>query len=724
MRCTPSLAAIGLWVCLPGIALTGYVWGAAPPARPEQPAAEVSVPLRQFGNKPVVDVKINGKGPFALFFDTGAQGSGLDLALAQELKLPVIGEALIASPGGKGISAKRVRLTVQIGTLIRADGRAVAWDRSRLYPDAKAPRGVLSARMFPGYLVTLDLSKKRLLLRKGELPKPDGATVFACDPKVPIPTIGITVAGLEVKVHLDSGAPRGLTLPLSLAERLPLEAKPVVVGRGKRVDREVVLYRARLRGDIRLGRHVLHNPVVHFDNALSEHGLVGNEILERHALTFDSANNRVRLADAAADAGIDERLTKKVDEYVRPYLDMHDFSGAILIARDGRVMVRKAYGMANFELGVANTPQTKFALASLTKTFTAAAVLHLRSEGRLKLTDPVSRFLPDYPRGDKITIEHLLGHRSGIPDYSKIPGFADTLRKPLSLAAAVDWFKNRPLEFTPGSRSSYSNLGYVLLAHLIEKITGQSYDSYLRRTIFDPLGMKSTGSASHVPLVKDRAAGYTIAASEDGIENVPWFDNSLKTGAGSLLSTVDDLYLWYRAIKDKKFFWNGNRLEAYGWGGRKWFNRTALTQDGAAPGVTAHISAYLFKEDMCLIILSNIDSGALSRMKMDLAALVFGEKYDVPTIRPRLVVRPELLNRYAGRYQFAEDTTFDVLVRGGHLYYRWGSESYPLMPLGDDLFFARDRFAYERLRFVTGTDGKVAHLLFGKDKLCKKIKAL
>ncbi len=417
----------------------------------------------------------------------------------------------------------------------------------------------------------------------------------------------------------------------------------------------------------------------------------------------------------------DEALTAKVDEYVRPYVEMRDFSGAILIAKEGRVLVRKAYGMANFELGVPNTPGTRFRIASLTKTFTAAAVLHLRDEGKLKLNDPVTKYLPDCLAWDKVTIQHLLTHRSGIPDYGRISGYADMSLKSLSLKEAVDWFKGQPLDFSPGNKSRYSNSGYVVLAHLIEKLSGRSYEQYLRKTIFEPLGMRSTGQARDDVLVKNRAAGYSIAPTEDRIENAPWSDISLKTGAGSLYSTVDDLYRWYRAVRDRKYFWEGRKLEAYGWGVRNWFKRTVLTQDGAAPGVAAHISGYLVKEDTCIIVLSNIDAGAIGQMKMGLAAIVFGEKYEKPTIRRPVMVPVDSLRVYVGRYQFSEDTTFDVLVRGGHLYYRWGSRGLPLTSLGGGEFFARDAFAYERLRFITNDAGKVTHILFGKDKVCKKV---
>jgi predicted aspartyl protease len=267
--------------------------------RQSKDSAGVDVPLQWLGNKIVVEAKVNGKGPYTFFFDTGAQGAVLDQGLAEELKLPVIGEGKIASPGGKGFPAKQVRFDLEIGDLKLPGMLAMSFDRSKLFPDPKSPRGVLSAKMFPGNLVTLDFARDRLVVRPGELPNPDGKTVFACNPAEPIPVIPITIAGKEVQVHIDTGAAGGISLPLSVAERLPLASKPVEVGRGKRVDRELVIFGATLNGQAKIGTLVLDNPKLRLEESKFERGILGNEILRRFELTFDSKNNRIRLVEAA-----------------------------------------------------------------------------------------------------------------------------------------------------------------------------------------------------------------------------------------------------------------------------------------------------------------------------------------------------------------------------------------------------------------------------------------
>jgi hypothetical protein len=259
------------------------------------PDSAVTLPMHWFGKKPVIEAKINGKGPYQFFFDTGAQGTVLGLDLVEELRLRVVGKGEVTSPGGKGIPSKEVRFGLEVGGLSVKDVSAFAFDRARLYRDPAAPKGVLSPRVFSGYLVIFDFPRERFLIRKGELPAADDVTIFECDRKQPIPAIPIDVAGRKVFAHVDTGAPGGLTLPLSMASQLPLAGKPTVIGRGRRVDREVVVYGAKLQGQIKLGRYALENPSVRFVEGPSSDGNIGSDILRRFALTFDAKNFRIGL---------------------------------------------------------------------------------------------------------------------------------------------------------------------------------------------------------------------------------------------------------------------------------------------------------------------------------------------------------------------------------------------------------------------------------------------
>src|SRR5262245_33568520 len=188
-------------------------------------------------------------------------------------------------------------------------------------------------------------------------------------------------------------------------------------------------------------------------------------------------------------------IAAKADELINAYVKQGKFCGSVLIAKGGTVLLNKGYGMANYELDVPNTPQTKFRLGSITKQFTAMLIAQLAERGQLNVEDPVTKYLPDYPKetGDKVKIYNLLTHSSGIQNFTSFPEYATVKLKTNKTAEIVALFKDKPLEFAPGEKFKYSNSGYVLLAYLIEKITGKTYEQVLKENILEPLGMKNTG---------------------------------------------------------------------------------------------------------------------------------------------------------------------------------------------------------------------------------------
>ena len=232
----------------------------------------------------------------------------------------------------------------------------------------------------------------------------------------------------------------------------------------------------------------------------------------------------------------DPSTVLKVDRFLRPYVQMQDFSGCVLIARRGQIVTRKCYGNANYELSVANTPQSKFHIASVTKSFTAAAVVILAEQGKLRFTDKLSRYIPDFPNGDKITIVELLEHSSGIPSYYSIPEYEGLKLRPVHFDELIAIMRKEPLEFEPGSKSSYSDTGYALLAYIIEKISGESYGQFLDDQIFARLGMTDSGTFPDTALLPNRASGYQPWIG--GLRNPPFYDKTILTGSGSLCSSL------------------------------------------------------------------------------------------------------------------------------------------------------------------------------------------
>ena len=195
----------------------------------------------------------------------------------------------------------------------------------------------------------------------------------------------------------------------------------------------------------------------------------------------------------AIAAGPGPVIDKEMDAFLQAHLATGQFMGAVLVARGDEVLHRAGYGMANLELDVPMTPESVLRIASVTKQFTAAAILQLQDQGLLDVHDPVSRYLPDYPHGDEITLHQLLNHSSGTPDFETLLESGPGFRQAISLEAMMATFSDLPLDFPPGSQYSYSNSGYVVLTAILEKLTSQRYADYMAERFFVPLGMTATG---------------------------------------------------------------------------------------------------------------------------------------------------------------------------------------------------------------------------------------
>jgi hypothetical protein len=265
------------------------------------PAEGVRVPLNLYGGRPVVEVRVNGRGPYRFYFDTGASGPVLGERLARELNLPQVGQAAVKSggdaPGKNPIAARLVRLdNLELGAVRLAAVTVVAMDHGRL-GGADAPLGVLSPALFRGLLVTLDFSNKELRVRPGELGTPDDKTIFGYRAGLPIPSVRVTVGDLAVEAHLDSGSPAGLSLPTSFAEKLPLATKPIDTGKKARsVTGEFPVLEAKLNGRLAFGQFSFVNPTIEFSDVV-QHGNIGARILKQFIITLDAKNRRFEMIE-------------------------------------------------------------------------------------------------------------------------------------------------------------------------------------------------------------------------------------------------------------------------------------------------------------------------------------------------------------------------------------------------------------------------------------------
>lgn len=414
---------------------------------------------------------------------------------------------------------------------------------------------------------------------------------------------------------------------------------------------------------------------------------------------------------------------QEMEAFVQAHLATGNFMGAVLVARGDEVLFQGGYGKADLELDVPNTPESVFRLGSLTKQFTAAAILQLQEQGLLDINDTVDRYLPGYPHGDEVTIHQLLNHTSGIPDYEFLESRM-VYRNAVSLDALMAKFSDLPFDYTPGSQFKYSSSGYVILTAIIEKVSGQSYADYLAEHIFQPLGMEATRYDNADTVLPGRASGYTWDG--DAYHNAEFFDMSNAAGAGGLVSTVGDMYKWDHALYTdavlsaaarEAYFAPSVRMEegmssAYGWQIMDTPEHTLAVHGGEINGFLTFVIRDPATQ-LYVIVLSNVENQAAVDVAQGLAAIAYGEPYDMPGQPPAVEVvevDPAVLQKYAGGYQVSADMTFTITAEAGHLFGQaTGQPKFEIFPTSETDFFAM--IADIKLHFEVGADGAVTELV-------------
>ncbi|WP_283135978.1 serine hydrolase [Rhizohabitans arisaemae] len=387
------------------------------------------------------------------------------------------------------------------------------------------------------------------------------------------------------------------------------------------------------------------------------------------------------------------RLSRRMDALVGAYAELGRFSGAVLVARGDRRLFAKGYGCSDYEHGVPNTTATALRIGSQTKLFTSIAILRLQEQGRLRVTDPIGRHLPGYPRGAQITLHHLLTNTSGIPDYVTTDGFTRVMGTPRTRGQLIDDFKDRPLLFEPGARMSYSNSGWILLGEVIERLSGLTYGRFLHRNVFAPLAMEHSGLAHGI----GPTAGHL---SVDGrITTTPHVDNSNQDAAGALHSTVGDLHRCYRGLPRllrpeslAELFKPHVDADGTGYGYGCAVSADRVESAGGIIGFVS-VSAHYRNDDLFVTVLSNIENAAFCEIESALAAIARGEPYEPPTRRVFVTLAPDVLDRYAGRYTMryaGRASTMDVTREGERLMVEvQGLTRTELRPMSRTRFFAR-----------------------------------
>jgi len=343
---------------------------------------------------------------------------------------------------------------------------------------------------------------------------------------------------------------------------------------------------------------------------------------------------------------------QKIDELVQKYYEYGLFNGSVLVSEGGKIIYSKGIGLANIEWNIPNTPDIKFRLGSVTKQFTAAIIMQLVEKGKLNVDQKITDVLKNYPKqtGDRITIHHLLTHTSGIPNYTDLPGFMldNRVRTEYSTEDLLKLFQDKELDFEPGARFSYSNSGYLVLGAMIEEITGETYESVLKKNILDPAGMTNTGYDHFETVLSKRATGYDRTPL--GFRNSRFIDMTVPFSAGSMYSTVEDLYKWDQALYSNKLLSENSKEKmftgyvpsfgggyyGYGWGikyfpcSEKSDSIKAVQHGGGIFGFNTMIIRELENNNL-IVLLNNTPGANLMEMGTSISNILF----DLPVQMPR-----------------------------------------------------------------------------------------
>jgi CubicO group peptidase (beta-lactamase class C family) len=429
---------------------------------------------------------------------------------------------------------------------------------------------------------------------------------------------------------------------------------------------------------------------------------------------------RIILAILLTASGLAQDKTPTVDvarmeQAIKAYVPSR-FMGSVLVAQDGKVLLDKGYGFANLEWEVPNTPTTKFRLGSITKQFTAASILLLEERGKLKVGDPVKKYMPNAPVAwDKITIFHLLTHTSGIPSFTGFPDYESREAQAITPGRLVEWFRDKPLEFEPGTKWNYSNSGYALLGYLIEKISGESYSDFVQQNIFTPLGMKDSGYDSNSTIIAHRAAGYT--PGKNGPVNAGFVHMSIPFSAGALYSTTEDLLRWEQGLFGGKVLKPASLAKmttpfkqdyAFGLGVSTENGHKMIAHDGGIEGFNTAL-AYYPDDKLVVAVLANLN-GPAGQIAGNLAKAALGEKIVLPTERKEIKVSPEILKQYVGTYELTPNFSLAITLEDGQLVSQGTNQGkVPMFAESETMFFLK--LVDAQIEFVKNEKGEVTNLV-------------
>jgi CubicO group peptidase (beta-lactamase class C family) len=412
-----------------------------------------------------------------------------------------------------------------------------------------------------------------------------------------------------------------------------------------------------------------------------------------------------------------QHLPASLDTLMDAYVKVYGFNGTVFAATKGAVIFEKGYGYKNKVTNARNDTNTIFQIGSITKQFTSAIILQLLEQNKLSLQDSLTKYIPDYPNGNKITIEELLTHTAGVYNYTNDVNFmVNETTHPINRDSLINRFKHKPLDFQPGQKFSYSNSGYILLGYIIEKVTGQSYFQVVRQRIFQPLHMDHSGFDFTHLNSPDKAIGYTSPESTTPANIV---DSSVSFAAGSIYTTVGDLYKWDRALRSGRIISPASQEKAYtphlaqygyGWMIGTVDGKKVVEHGGGITGFVSQIRR-IPEDETCIVVLDNQPNGANpSDIARDISAILNGKDVKLPETKVATAVDTAILRQYVGVYQISPTFSIAVTLDGGRLYGQaTGQGKFQLFAQKKDNFFLK--VVQAEVEFVRGADDKVEKLI-------------
>lgn len=414
------------------------------------------------------------------------------------------------------------------------------------------------------------------------------------------------------------------------------------------------------------------------------------------------------------------------EKQIRKWIEAYDgngyLQGSILVASNEKILIKEGFGKAVIEHDISNTPSTKYRIGSITKGFTSMAIFMLHEARKLKITDRIGKYLPDFPNGDKITVYHCLTNTSGLSDFTGFPNFwSQIMRLPLTLDEVIDLFKNKPLDFKPGSQFNYSTSGYIILTKIIEKVGGGSYRDFVRQNIFLPLGMSDTDCDNGRDIAPGLAGGYSFWEKSIRAE---FTDMSFPTGGYGLYSTTEDLYKWDRALSEskligaslmRKMFAPFRNFYACGWWTSPVAGKNCLHHFG---DISGYANEFLrFTDDaLTIIFLSNMNVTPVSHLAGEMARVFFKKRVRLP--EPLIEVRFDRKEALAGVYFSEQDESrkLEITLKNNEIFLTTAKMydalyKFKLIPISADAETAvfLSEMIYEKLSF-NFSNGKLTNL--------------